>query len=490
MTSVGARLNFNEIPIIHWKGKTFPQISAGIKFNTDNNNMYHGTGFVAPESNQGVKTTAYVSVYNTMKALPLKLYRREIASRVLSCNPRTSLRIDDFNAPGGTIISSLPQTNRTGLVNTEDFNYELNTCQHPPVPLSSDTTCTDFLSPEVNAKRRVRSSGNYKKRTNPIPTNANYYKIANNDYYFTDTNQYLKNRNRSYESNLYFHVRQGDVTVKPGTNQALQNFYQSNGINYCPKFNFPTATSFSYIWINGNSNTVNVPAGDYDIVSFNSLLQNTMLSNLHYIITITNNTRNTLLKLAYDSGSNTIQINSLIANTTIFPSSTYSVPGGATWSLDASYNNPELVIPNGIITTALGFVAGSYPTFYTQGSSNAYPTNIITFTSSKAPGLTPPYVPLYYKPNNPQFGTQGAVTSGDYITRLKYDNITSIASSFRYAYGNQTADAFAYGVSDTVFTIKDKYGFPNNKIPTIPKYATSFSSCDITTINGLRQPAR
>jgi len=490
MTFVGARLNFNEIPIIHWKGKTFPQISAGIKFNTDNNNMYHGTGFIAPESNQGIETSSYVSIYNTMKALPLKIYRREIASRVLHCNPRTSLRIDDFNAPGGTIISYLPQTNGTGLVNTEDFNYELNTCEHPPVPLSSDTTCTDFLSPEVNAKRRVRSSGNYKKRTNPVPTNANYYKIANNDYYFTDTNQYLKNRNRSYESNLYFHVRQGDVTVKPGTNQALQNFYQSNGINYCPKFNFPNATTFSYVWLDGTSNTVNVPAGDYDIVGFNALLQSTMLANLHYIITKSNNTRNTLLNLAYDSGTSTIQIQSLIANTTIYPSSTYSVPGGATWALDANYRNPELVVPSGIITSALGFSAASYPTFYTQGLSNAYPTNIITFNSSRTPGLTPPYVPLYYKPNNPQFGVQGAVTSGDYITRLKYDNITGVASSFRSAYGNQTADALAYGVSDYGYTVKDKQGFPNTTFPKISKYSNVLSKCNITSIDGLRQRAR
>jgi hypothetical protein len=454
--------------------------------------MYNGIGFVAPDSNQGIKTSTYVSVHNTMKALPLKIYRREIASRTLLCNPRTSLRIDDFNAPGGTIISSLPQTNGTGLVNTEDFNYELNTCQHPPLPESSNTTCSSFLSPEINAKRRVRSSGNYKKRTNPVPVNANYYKIANNDYYFTDTNQYLKNRNRSYESNLYFHVRQGDVTVKPGTNQALQNFYQSNGINYCPKFNFPTATTFSYIWIDGTVNTVNIPAGDYDIVGFNSILQNTMLANLHYIITTSNNTRNTLLNLAYDSGSSTIQIQSFIANTIIFPSSQYSVPGGATWSLSTTnYQNPQLVVPsNNIISSALGFSAASYPSFNTQGTSNSYPTNIITFTSSKTPGLTPPYVPLYYKPNNPQFGVQGAVTSGDYITRLKYDNITTVASSFRSAYGKQTADALAYGVSDYGYTVKDKQGFPNTSVPKISKYTNKVSNCNITSIDGLRQKAR
>jgi len=493
MSSIGARLNFNEIPIIHWKGKTFPQISAGIKFNTDNNNMYHGTGFVAPESNAGISSSTIVSVHNLMNALPLKIYRREIASRTLKCNPRTSLRIDDFNAPGGTIISSVAKTNSTGLVNTEDFNYELNTCQHPPLPQSTDTTCSSFLSPEVNAKRRVRSSGNYTKRNNPVPTNANYYKIANNDYYYTDTNQYLKSRNRSYESNLYFHVRQGDVTVKPGTNQALQNYYQSNGINYCPKYNFGTDTSFSYVWVDGSSNTVNIPAGDYDILGVNGLLQSTMSANRHYFIITNTNARVYLLNLSYDSGSSKIQIQSFVENKTIFPSSKYSLPSGANWSSywDLSYNNPELVIPNNnSIKSAFGFDAGSYPTFYTQGLTNSYSTNIITFNGASNPGLTPPYVPLYYKPNNYKFGTQGAVTSGDYMTRLKYDNITSIASSFRYAYGNQTADAMAYGVSDTVFTIKDKYGYPNNKIPTIPKYANSFNSCDITTINGLRQNAR
>ena len=76
-------------PIIKWKGQTFQQISAGIKFNKTeySSNIVQGS--------------------TLFKALPLKIYRKEIASQDTNhCNPRTSLKIDCFNQPGGTVMST------------------------------------------------------------------------------------------------------------------------------------------------------------------------------------------------------------------------------------------------------------------------------------------------------------------------------------------------------------------------------------------------
>jgi len=49
-----------------------------------------------------------------------------------------------------------------------------------------------------------------------------------------------------------------------------------------------------------------------------------------------------------------------------------------------------------------------------------------------------------YKPNNTNFGVQGAVSAGDRLTRLKYNTITKNGASFNSAYGSQGANAGRY----------------------------------------------
>jgi hypothetical protein len=77
------------------------------------------------------------------------------------------------------------------------------------------------------------------------------------------------------------------------------------------------------------------------------------------------------------------------------------------------------------------------------------------------------YVPVYYKPNNPQYAQQGGVTSSSRIARLKYDTITSNGALMTAAFGPQTANAMAYSGLDTTYTIKDKIGYPNIKTPVV-----------------------
>jgi hypothetical protein len=80
------------------------------------------------------------------------------------------------------------------------------------------------------------------------------------------------------------------------------------------------------------------------------------------------------------------------------------------------------------------------------------------------------YIPVYYKPNNSQFATQGAVSSSSLTTRLKYDTITTVGSSYRTPYGASMADALAYGVPTGGYTIKDKIGYPVKSTPVFNKY--------------------
>jgi hypothetical protein len=453
----------NPYPQIKWKGPTVSQVSAGVRLNkltrpTDlANNIITGR--------------------RLFKALPLKIYRREIATVHVKCTPRTSLKIKDFDMPGGTIISnySTVGTTRSGLVNTNEIFYENNSCQHPSTDAVNKQRCNVFLSTEANALRRVRSSGMIKR---------NFNTAANNDTYYTSTAQYLNSRNLSFQQNQYFHIRTGDATVKPGTKTAVQNIYQANGINHCSKFKINAATTFEYRWIDGNNYTVTVPIGSYDVSDFNTVLHTTMYTNNHYYILLPAKTPVYLLNFIYDNTSERLSIESFPANTTIYqigvkydyPYVSPPVSWIASVPTAPTCKNASIVISSGSIEVALGIVAGTYPS---ASNNTTYQLN----TGSLRPGIMYNYLPIYYKPNNPQFGRQGAVSSGDLITRKKYDTITTVSSSFRSAFGNQTADALAYGVSDYGYTVKDKVGYPLKQTPKFSKYSTIMRKCPVRKLS-------
>jgi len=426
-----------ENPIIPWKGATFQQLSAGVRFN---------------------KITTSTSVNNLFLPNPLKTYRREIASVALTCtNPRSSIRIDDYDRPGGILNTNV--TTSTGLVNTGDLIYENNVCEHP----SSTSYCNAVLSPADNARRRVRSSGMIKKQ-------------SANDNYYTSTKQYLNSRNISYDQNLYFHVKYGDSTVKPGTNAAMTNTYQSNGINKCDPFVLTSSTSFKYYWVDDISYNVAVPAGSYDISSFNQLLQNTMSANFHYYTL--QQSKVFLLSIGYDNSTDRVVISSIANTAANFPLTTYANPVTSPPPLWQNYYSkiPAILIENSTVSNLLGFAvsANSYPP-----PADRVSTVNVSASGSLFPGLRPNSIPIYYKPSNPQFGVQGAVSSSDRLLRKKYDTITTVGSSFRTAFGSQTANALAYGSPAYGYTIKERTGYPMKRTPTFSQYSSEMKQCTV-----------
>jgi len=87
------------------------------------------------------------------------------------------------------------------------------------------------------------------------------------------------------------------------------------------------------------------------------------------------------------------------------------------------------------------------------------------------------YVPIYYKPNNSKFAQQGAVESSARLVRLKYDTITDVGAKMKAAYGIETANALAYGVTENGYTIKDKIGYPNTCTPVFTKKSVQKTYC-------------
>jgi hypothetical protein len=172
-----ARLELNELRYISWKGKTFNQITSTLKKNDYT-------------LNQGDKV-------NIFKPTPVKLYRKELASKTItSGNPRVSSSIQDFETPNGySIVSSIltPAGNCTSLANTADpiipnSKYETGGA----IELSADPKIC--FSQADNARRRCRSGGAAIKQYDITNHKKNYY---------TSSKQYLYDRNQTFDQNQF-----------------------------------------------------------------------------------------------------------------------------------------------------------------------------------------------------------------------------------------------------------------------------------------------
>jgi hypothetical protein len=196
MNNSSSLLNKNMKKNVLWKGKTFNQIASSIQMN---------------------KNSMVLTNMNLKKPMPLKIYRKEIASVSLTQPKyqRTGISIDEYNRPNGSIISH-SSTNLYGnnfTLDAKDANYVNNTTYHPGIctALSSGGVC---LTPEQNAKKRVRTNGTLKKN------------------YFTTNKEYLASRNQTFGQNQYNYLRTG-VNGKPGTANTLNNIYSPQDFYLC-----------------------------------------------------------------------------------------------------------------------------------------------------------------------------------------------------------------------------------------------------------------
>jgi len=196
--------NFIPYTFFPWKGKTLTQITSFIQKNK-------------------VSATSSISNTTIMNPQPLKIYRREIASKTptsTSCNSRISTKIDRIDGPNGYIISDF---SNNGLVNTLDINTSVSLDARPNSCNTNNNNC--MVSTQENALRRIRSSGMNKPK---FSQNSN-----NNVAYCTSTAQYLVSRSRTFSQNQYINIRKGDSTAKPGDAASQLNEYATNGISHC-----------------------------------------------------------------------------------------------------------------------------------------------------------------------------------------------------------------------------------------------------------------
>jgi len=210
---MNTRTLINDNPIMAWKGRTFAQVTSIIKQNK--------LSSMTSSNSRGL-------IFNP---LPLKLYRREIATNTstsTTSNRRSSVRIDEFNRPGGSLVynsssAALP-VGCVGIKNTLDINVP-NDNSVLPGSLSSCNTTKNTLGPHAfsqsqNALRRVRSGGMVVSKFNAV---------SNKPVYYTDSKQYLTSRTKTFEQNKYNFFDTGNVAAEPGSAAAITNTYYANG---------------------------------------------------------------------------------------------------------------------------------------------------------------------------------------------------------------------------------------------------------------------
>ena len=468
---MSARLSMNQIPIIEWKGKTFNQIVSHIKKNgTDDNNSLNNSIF---------------------SALPLKIYRREIGGGDCTSS-RNSTTIDILNQPGSSIVNSY-SSSCNGLVNIVDFNLTNNSSE---IPGKCDSECV-VGTDATKALRRVRSSGMIKKQfdiSNDKPT------------YYTDSRQYLNSRNKTYEQNNFHYFRQGDENAIQGSPQAQENIYTTNSTTDCKRAYISSDTSFKYEWVAGNpvyaetssaptdgssdsaghygSDTnggefiVNIKKGFYDVSDINRVLHSYMITREHYYVNPLNGTKHFFIHFVFNSNNRKVELHIDPISKDIIDDLGLTRPTIQTntgerppiWTIPVATMIPFVKILNNSFASVIGFEGQSVDESNTPLDYKLYPSvNQSTSyfaESSTTPLIKPRYNRVYYKPNNYKYAQQGAVSSSSRITRLKYNAITDVASSYTNAFGLHVANALAYGVPANGYTVKDKLGYPLPKTPT------------------------
>lgn len=444
---MSALLGQNPIPYLPWKGRVGLQISSSI------------------QKNRNTQGETEFETYR--RAMPLKIYRREIAANIDSSqrvctHSRISASIDELARPNG---ASTTQTTGAGVEHTYELpaeNSRNNTEGCGAAAISSYNCVAD------NARRRVRSSGMVKRKFDPA---------GGDSAYFTDSKQYLVSRSRTYAQNSYHHVRATDVSLLSFPDQSKSNIYVPNGISHCPKTQITAENNtFSYFWIDASNTSstqysVDIPAGAYDVHMMNSILVNAMETNKHYLYNQITHSKEYLAQFIFNSTESKIELQ-LFSTSNYMNPINYAAPIGVAWTLVAAKTMVVLVPATGF-RDVVGFSAGYYPpivdTVNTPRLLNNGRTVNYAVVSNIAHTLTTSYLPVQYKPSNSRFAQQGGVSSSSMTVRRKYETITNAANSYASPFGRQVSNALAYGVNDVVYTGKQKMGFPINRTPVVCK---------------------
>ena len=172
----------------------------------------------------------------------------------------------------------------------------------------------------------------------------------------------------------------GGVDIKHGTTIALSSitmYYSTPNISVSYNNN-----SFSYTWINGNTYTVTIVDGFYEISNLNDYLHQTMLVNKHYLEEISTGKYVWFLTMAVNTSTYKIDVVAFPMNSTDYAPANYTNPDPSNWTVPATNQNPQLNVLTNSFRDIIGFAAGTYPTSNTIAATT-------TTSSTAIPQVSP-----------------------------------------------------------------------------------------------------
>jgi hypothetical protein len=167
---------------------------------------------------------------------------------------------------------------------------------------------------------------------------------------------------------------------------------------YFSTFNITTEynnNSFSYIWVDGTVNQVNIPDSFLQIADLNAFLQSVMVANGHYLTTATGDNVY-LLEMVINQSLYAVQVNNFLVSVAIATANAWTLPASATWVLPVLPILPYLVVPaTNNFGKIIGFQAGQYPAGVIAGVPPAQTQTPAFATSQSELSTTAPQITPY-----------------------------------------------------------------------------------------------
>ena len=316
----------------------------------------------------------------------------------------------------------------------------------------------------------------------------------------------------SNNTKLIYQFPGGNIQLTAGQRLALSSITLYNSTPNITVTN--NNTYFSYIWVDGTTNVVNIPPGNYDIPTLNTFFQSNMLNNGHYLVENSSGNLVYFLTLSVNATYYAVQIACYPISSTLYPINQNNNDGSGTgysygassvnntspvWTIPTATILPIFVVPSTGFQQLVGLSAGNYPnatitntnTVQTAGTGSQT-GNVLTITGIATGLFAVNQVITTIPPTNttgpPVILAQTSGTAGQAgtYTMANTDSFTSAANNTRFIGGNSYTQSPSYTTTQaflSTFTpqvsplssylmtcslLNNKYAIPNTLLFSFP----------------------